>query len=332
MILVSGLGCALLLCVNALCTQLWHFYALALLRGVAVAFCSVLPASMLINKWFPEKRAVMTSVVMIGSSVGGLFFTQVCSFLLSNFNWRRAYVVLGLLDAVLFVIAALLIRPEPPVEETTAGTVQAAAKAEETEGVMLQDALKMPAFWFMILGFLLGGFASMGFQGCIATALQLDYGYTVSEAANCYSVFVFTAIFGKLLMGWIFDKFGVVKGLIYQCVLLELALLFMLLAQNHTFGVLLAVAFGLGNMIGTVTSTTVPPAIFGLKDYSKIYGFLTMFITASMGLGTTLSSVIYDASGSFRSAWLLYIVFDLLCAVLLIVALVSMRNRKRSVA
>lgn len=327
LILFSGISTALLLCLNALCTELWQFYVLALLRGFATAFCSVLPASMLINKWFPQNRAFMTSIVLIGSSVGGLVFTQVCSFLLSNFTWQMAYVVLGIIDATFFLVAAILISPAPP-KETVDGEhgqdLAAYAELENQKGVMLKQAMKLPPFWFMIFGFLMGGFASMGFQNCISTALQLDYGYSVADAANCYSVFVFTAIFGKVLMGWLFDRIGVVKGLIYQGIMLIASLIFMLMAQEMTFGVMLAVCFGLGNMVGTVTSTTIPPAIFGLKDYSHIYAFLTMFITGSMGFGTTVSSAIYDLSGSYRLVWLVYIAFNALYIGSLIFAYIMM--------
>ena len=168
----------------------------------------------------------------------------------------------------------------------------------------------------------------MGFQMCISSALQLDYGYSIAQAANCYTVFVAVAIFGKLIMGWVYDRFGAVKGLIYQGVLLILALLSMLMANGKfTFGVLLAVFFGLGNMVGTVTSTTIPPAIFGLKDYSRIYGFLTMFISGCMALGLTLSSAIYDLSGSYRPAWYLYILFNVIYISALIIAIRMQEKR-----
>lgn len=327
MILIFGSLSGATLCLNAVCTQLWHFYAFALLRGVAGAFCAVLPASMLINRWFPQKRAFMTSIVMIGSSVGGLVFTQLCSFLLTQFNWRLAYVVLGLVDIALFLVATALISPHAPQDVSV--EIQAEGKPSgEQNGLMLSDALKTPMMWLMLTGFVVGGLASMGFQGCFATALQLDYGYSVAKAGACYSVFVAVAIFGKLLMGWIFDRFGAIKGLMYQCVMLVLSLVSILLAQKQmSFSILLAIFFGLGNMIGTVTSTTIPPAIFGLKDYSKIYGFLTMFLTAAMGLGTTLSSAIYDLSGSYRPAWILYIFFNILCTAVFIIAIRMAKKR-----
>ncbi len=330
LILLSGAGTGLLLCLNALCTELWQFYVLALLRGITGAFCSVLPASMLINKWFPDKRSFMTSIVLIGSSVGGLAFTQICSFLLSNFNWQLAYVALGLIDTGFFVLAVLLISARTPETGRSAdagdnsGTL---AEGEEQKGIMLKSAMRMPSFWLMIFGFLIGGFASMGLQNCISTALQLDYGYTVTKAANCYSVFVFTAIFGKILMGWLYDKIGIIKSLLYQGILLTVSLIFMLMAQRSMFGVLMAVCFGLGNMVGTVTSTTIPPAIFGMKDYSNIYAFLTMFITFSMGFGTTISSAVFDISGSYRMVWLIYIVFTVFYIGSLILSYILVHKR-----
>lgn len=328
-ILLSGVGSALAIALNGFCSHLWQFYFLAVMRAFIGAFCGILPGSMLINHWFPNRRAFMTSIIMIGSSVGGLFFTQFCKIMINTYGWRSAYIVVGIIDALLFAVAVLLIRPYPDGYEEKADNASASKPTVVNQtGIMMKDAMKLPAFWIMIVGFSVGCIASMGFQMCIATALQLDYDYSLSTAANCYTVFVAVAIFGKLLMGWLYDHIGIIKSLIYQGIILVLAMVSMLLAgKSIVFGVLLAVFFGLGNMVGTVTSTVIPQHLFGLKDYSTIYGFLTMFITGSMGLGTTVSSAFYDTTGSYAPAWVLYIGLNILYVGGLIVAVLIMRKK-----
>jgi len=319
-LLINGfIACACVALCGA-CTKLWQFYVLSIIRGAVGAFITILPASMLANNWFPDKRATATSIVMIGSSVGGIFFTQACKVALNMFNWRVAYVTVGVLCAALYVVAAILVKPFPNREVTVTDSEKKEPEKIEQPGILMRDAMKKAPFWIMIIGFTLGGFASMGFQGNIATALQLDYGYTTTQAAACYSLFTAVAIFGKLFIGWFYDKFGVKAGLTYLTIMLVASLVSMLLAQKLVFGYMLAIFFGLGNMIGTITSTTIPPDIFGLRDYSKIYGFLTMFISGSMSVGTILSTGIYDLTGSFRPAWILYIVFNVACTFCLLLS------------
>lgn len=333
MIILCGLLTSVLIIGYGMCSHLWQFYVISIVRGFVSGFITILPASMLINYWFPEKRAFMTSIAFMGSSIGGMFFTQLSGFAIGNFDWRTAYILLGSVCVVLYLIIAFLVQP-PRKLEVRDGTESAdtAEPTEEVSGYMLGEAIRMPAFWMMILGFSLGALASMGIQGCISSSVQLDYGYTAKMAATCVTIFNGTCIFGKLLMGWLYDRLGIKFGLLYICVMLILCSVSLLLSGSVLFGILASIFFGLGNMVGTITSTTVTPDIFGLKDYSSIYGVLTLFVSGSMALGLTLSSAIYDLSGSYRPAWYLYIAFNIAYVGLLLLSRKIVHSKKQSAA
>lgn len=334
-ILIFGIPYGLTLSLMGLCTQLWHFYAVSLLRGALVSFTHVTLTSMLINIWFPRRRAVMTSIAMIGSSLGGLFFTQVSRIGIEQLGWRGAYMAEGFIAAAFFVLIAVLVKPVPgpgDLRGVDAISVEreSGEKAGEEHSFSLRSLVRMPIFWLVAGAYFIGILSVMGIQQCITTSLQLERGYSADFAAMCYSVFTVAAIVGKLIVGWVYDKFGLKKGMLYILAAMVASCLCFLASGNPAMAVAACVLFGLGNMASTISSTVIAQELFGLKDYARIYGVLSVFINLSIALGMSVSSFIYDMSGSYDPAWVVYIVLNVLYVAAVFFAKGRLDVRKRA--
>lgn len=79
----------------------------------------------------------------------------------------------------------------------------------------------------------------------------------------------------------------------------------MLMGSNVMMLYIMAVLFGLGDAIGTVTPPLVTSAIFGTEKYGEAYGIANSFTQIGLSLGSLLVAAIYDASGSYNIAWIL---------------------------
>jgi sugar phosphate permease len=69
------------------CSQLWHFYVVAIILGVFGAGCSTMPASVLPTNWFVEKRGLAIGLAMTGSGVGGMVCNPLAQYLISAYSW-----------------------------------------------------------------------------------------------------------------------------------------------------------------------------------------------------------------------------------------------------
>jgi MFS family permease len=67
----------------------------------------------------------------------------------------------------------------------------------------------------------------------------------------------------------------------------------------------MALVFGLGNAIGTVTPPLITAQIFGKEQYSRAYGIANSFSQVGLSLGSLAVASVYDATGSYRPAWFL---------------------------
>lgn len=84
-----------------------------------------------------------------------------------------------------------------------------------------------------------------------------------------------------------------------------LAFVFMLLGQNPNMLYLMAIVFGLGNAIGTVTPPLITSAIFGTEKYGEAYGIANSATQIGLSLGSLMVAGIYDINHSYQAAWLL---------------------------
>lgn len=82
----------------------------------------------------------------------------------------------------------------------------------------------------------------------------------------------------------------------------------MFLGDNVSMLYIMALLFGLGDAIGTVTPPLITSAIFGAEKYGKAYGIANSFTQVGLSLGSLMVAAIYDASGSYTNAWILLLV------------------------
>jgi len=156
----------------------------------------------------------------------------------------------------------------------------------------------------LLAGMLTNGLINAGALGHFPPAIQESHGAVIQ--ATVISLYSSVSIGGKLLLGWINDRFGVVVSTTYACVLFGLSFVFLLLpGQSAVPLYAMALVFGLGNAIGTVTPPLITAQVFGKEQYSRAYGVANSFSQVGLSLGSLAVASVYDAAGSYRPAWFL---------------------------
>ena len=128
----SGLlGLGLLL--SSQVSALWHFYVtFGLMVGGGVSAFYV-PLTVTAVKWFGESRGMAASVVSAGNGLGILALSPLSRWLINEYEWRTAFVVLGDMAWLIVIPAALLLRnPPAPITEST--TPRSSPRATQTPG------------------------------------------------------------------------------------------------------------------------------------------------------------------------------------------------------
>jgi MFS family permease len=138
----------------------------------------------------------------------------------------------------------------------------------------------------------------------------IDNGIAKVAAATSLGTMGFAGLLGQFFFGWISDRIGDPKysaalGYAFMAagtiLLLQTRMVEMLLAYSVVFG------FGYG-CLGPLLPIIAADR-FGRQSIGTIFGMLTFFVVGIGGsLGPLAGGLVYDATGSYRSAWWLNLV------------------------
>ena len=285
--------------------------------GLGMAEISTIPSGVLVNNWFSmEKKGTMSGIAFAGSVVGGIVFVQVANVLMQAYDWRVTHYVLAAVCAVMMLpISLFIVRARPEMMGLRPlGSENSAAAAAAVTGISAKKFRKTASFWLLAFTVFVIGFTNMGIQRNFAICLQNEHGHSEDFAAMVYSAVMFIQIFGKLILGAVYDKKGVKIGTIYNTVLVIATVAFALASNNAPMAVGFGVVFGFLGSMTIVTPPYLTALIVGRRNYAGIFGLVNVFFNVGVAVGAVVAARVFDATGSFNGAWIDFAVLMVIAA------------------
>src|SRR5262249_31122126 len=206
LVLLGGVMLAAGLALSARVTSLWHLIVLyGVLMTLGANCLGLVVITPLISRKFVERRGLVLSIVQAANGFGRAASVPVVQFLISTVGWRRSYVVLGALMAVVILPLAQFFRSDrvPPPPEATATARRTALAHDWT----LAEAMATPHFWLLFLVYLLTGLGSF-FVSLHQLAFATDVGFEPLHAASILGMGSFFSVIGTIFTGTISDYVG----------------------------------------------------------------------------------------------------------------------------
>lgn len=300
----------------------FHLYVVSFFVGLFFWSSTMIPVSYMITMWFKEKRGLAMSIAMAGIGLGGAVFSQVITLFLNNYGWRTTYQLMAGITLACALPIVLFVCKSSPAEK---GLVAYGAEIEpekQSEGAMeeskdsiltVKESSRKLFFWLVMLGMFFNGLINTGALANFPAAIQEMHDPITS--ANIISIYSLVGIFGKLMLGWINDKYGLIASSIFGCGTFLLAFVLMIFGQNLGVIYLMAFSFGLGTPIGTVSPPLLAAGVFGQKNFPEAYGLISSVMTVGTALGSVFVASILDLTSSYQIAWLFMMVFTVLTLV-----------------
>ncbi len=302
-------------------------YLSHILLGISLGFVGILVNTVLVSNWFRRKRGIALGIVLTGTSIGGVLIPLVATPLIANFGWRSAMLAVSLIVWLILLPAVIFLVKNRP-SEISAGT-DGDAMTDETDaqrqsnltGLTLREAVKTSRFWIFSMC------AALIFYPIFVTSqqfilyLQTDrIGLTAQQAGYAQAVLFTTSICGKFLFGFLSDKFPPTRVILICCTTMFLATL-VLLSLNAENAFLFLIPFGLGYGGTFVLLQLLTAEYFGLKEFGKILGAITVIETIGGAAGTIITSRIADAAGSDYTRAFFGVIITTGLALLLVIVL-----------
>ena len=253
---------------------LWLTYGVMGGFGMGFPYATTIACA---QKWYPQKKGLVTGIIVAGLGFGGVIFTPIAEIAISAFGGtgvgeQKAFMVLSVIVLVMCSISSLFIKDAPDGYMLDAVASKTADK-KPVKNITTAQMFKTPQFYLATFTFVLacmGGLMIIGFAKPIAVAKGLAATATIGVLA----ISVFNSL-GRLFWGMISDKLGRINTLI---VLLSITAVLSLLVNSvngYLIYVLIAfVGFSFGGILSTFPSLTAD--LFGSKYMATNYGFVLL--------------------------------------------------------
>ncbi|SDM92491.1 MFS transporter [Streptomyces wuyuanensis] len=303
-----------------------------LLVGLGTGSMALAFAATVTNRWFTERRGLVTGILTAAAASGQLIFLPLLSWIVQEHQWRPAAVTVALAALAVVPFVWLLLRDHPAdvglapygAKEFVPKPPPVPGAARRTLGVLFSAARTGP-FWLLAGTFAICGASTNGLVQTHFVPAAHDHGMPITAAASLLAVIGVFDVVGTIASGWFTDRFDARRLLAVYYALRGISLLFlpMLLAPSvHPPMIFFIVFYGLDWV------ATVPPTIALCREHYGEDGAIVFgWVLASHQVGAAVvafaGGVARDVFGTYDVVWY---ASGALCAAAALMALVIRRG------
>lgn len=328
-IMLGGLLASTGFILGSFATSLQHLYlTLGVLTGLGFALCYS-PAVAMVGKYFSRRKALAYGIAMSGSGIGIFILAPVVQFLIEQFSWRGALLILGGFVLNLCVCGALMrpltlkedhpssekshdcrtqkedckhAAPYSPLTKERTQTCLCCSLQQEYSFLLMSDfVLLAVSVLFMAYG------CSPLFVYLVPYALSV--GVSHQQAAFLMSILGVIDIIGNITFGWLTDR-RCLKNYRCACYLFAVGLdglcyLCLPLLQSFPLLVSFSCTFGYFDGAYVTLMPVVTAEIVGTTSLSSALGVVYFLHAVPYLVSPPIAGWLVDTTGSYTAAFLL---------------------------
>jgi MFS family permease len=271
----------------------WSFWAVLGIIGIG---STPVTWSRAVTLWFNKNRGLALGIMLLGTSLAAFIVPQIAQAAIAGWGWRSAFPTVALLPLLIGLPVAILWFREPRPDERPSGITDAKGAVI---GMRLKEAASGYRFWLLVGSILIIALAYGGAHIHIAQIVSL-HGFSPQVAANVLGVVALGILTGRLLVGFLFDRFWA-PGIACPALLLPAVACWLLMGSSTSLPLVLVGGFLLGFAAGTESDVIAYLAAkyFGMANYGSIYGALYMPFGIASAVSPILYGVVRDRTGSY---------------------------------
>jgi MFS family permease len=299
-IVVPVLIGAFLLCIGyimaAFTTNIWQFAAVSTVIGLGSA-AGFSPLISDLSLWFARHRALAVAFAASGSYLSGAVWPLIIEHFAATQGWRLTHVGIGVFIPLVMVPIGLLLRRR--LKAVTYVQGEAVTEAARNELGISPNTLQV----ILVVA---------GFACCMAMSMPQvhlvaycgDLGYGVAVGTQIIALMLGLGVVSRLASGAIADRIGAGPMLILGSSMQAAALLLYLFFNSKSSLYVISGLFGLFQggivpMYAVIIRKYLPPREAGIR-----ISLVLMATVLGMACGGLAAGYIFDATGSYRLAFL----------------------------
>ncbi|HEU5166608.1 MAG TPA: MFS transporter, partial [Chitinophagaceae bacterium] len=285
-------------------TTLWQFYLFYIFSALGYMCAGPLPNQVLTARWFNKTRGKAMGFAYLGIGVGGMLVPQIAKLLNIQFGWHQALMLLGILMVIISFPMAWIVKENPELRSIET--------ISEEATIPLNRIVKGWTFCLLLIGSMCSIGAVAGTSQNLKLFFSLDLKYSQGQSANIISLVLLSSIIGRVLMGWLADKFPkkYVMILIYTLVAGSIPLLYFASTPGVIY--LFAFIFGIGLGGDYMIIPLMAAELFGVRIMGRVMGLVLTADGLAEAFSPMLVAKLRDASANYANGFAVLIILAII--------------------
>lgn len=290
-------------------------YGLLLGLGLGMVYGSTISTCI---KFFPDKRGLVGGLTTALFGISSVIIPPIAAMITSKMGIVSAFQIIGAAFAIIVCGSAFFIHKCPDGFKPTGWVPKQGQAAGPSNDKDWKQMLSSPTFYVMILLLTCGAVAGLMCIVLASPLAQKMIGMSTVAATGAVSTLALFNVMGRIMAGWLSDKFGRINTLTAACTLTMVGLYCLYIAgigNVTTFYIGISIiGFCFGAFMGVFPGFTADQ--FGAKNNSVNFGIMFSGFAIAGYAGPTIISKVFAATHSFKGAFLIGIGFCLAGLVL----------------
>ena len=286
-----------------------QYYLAYFIISMGFSIGGFVPSMAAVNAWMPHRRATAMSIVIGGSSLGGLLVPAIV-WGISNHGWRETTLVIGLVSLACGPpLAYISGKRAPTYEEIDTEIVNSSASIDQEKPSSIaqhdftaKEALRTRGFWGLAITHMLTNLSVGTISAHVYFQLTDKNSVNLSDAtaATVIPIMAVTSFTFQMLGGFTGDKVN--KRFLLPPLLITQAASLVILAQatNYVGALVFAVLWGLGFGGRTPMLHALRGEFFGRKHFGVILGMSAFPMAVGMMITPVIVGWVFDRTGTYE--------------------------------
>ncbi len=297
--------------------QYYLFYGV--LGGVGVTFISLAAYTAIIPHWFNKRRGTASGIAASGMGLGIMLFPPLIQGIISGWDWRSGFLIMGLLTAVILLpLNGFLLRHKPkdmgyagpdgrmePDEGIVYPADHAARHSDDEFQWTLGAAVRTVNFWALMI---FPMFIMIGVYIVLThfVGFLVNQGLNKMMAASAFGLVGLTSTFFRIVWGLVSDRIGRERSFSLGMFFFWIRF-YCLVRFQSSGGLWLVYLFVI--LLGMGWGSTAPIFMASAADLfhgpaiGTIYGLLEGSVGIGGAIGSWIGGYVFDQTGSYQWAF-----------------------------
>ncbi|HBX55695.1 MFS transporter [Pseudomonas sp. UBA2684] len=273
------------------------FFAMPLVCAGTIA----ITWTQLVNLWFERNRGLALAVILCGTGLMAVVLPPLLARLIAQFGWQAGFFTLAAMP-LLFTLPLALFWLRLPSNDALPAESEA---VPQLSGFSFRQALRSPVYWSFNVALILSVCLTVGMVTNIVPMLQ-GKGFSAQEASQIFSSFGISIIAGRLLVGYLLDRYPPILVAAISLVLPAIGCTIFLFAGVQSVALLVLAILCIGASAGAEfdLAAFLMARYFGLREYARIFGLHLALVTIFAGLMPVFFGRLYEAYDGYSAVLL----------------------------